>query len=186
MVKKNVTAPIITGRFSVNFNSLADTELCGRVPLLQPTLLRNGPSGRGYELTTFPVWPVGRILCFYTSADGSPAPQDGERLNQKVSFMATWPMRAAFAFVTKPKSELRKFPFGSANCAWLKTLKNSARNSSSFDSVNLRSFKSAMSQLFRPGPAKKRRLDVPTTPSGSALNKLVLKYGLVRVVTLAF
>src|ERR1700682_6342785 len=39
------------------------------------------------------------------------------------------------------------------------------------------SFRSAMSQLFKPGPEKKRRLAVPRVPRISGLNSEVLKYG---------
>jgi hypothetical protein len=51
------------------------------------------------------------------------------------NLIATCPMRAGWALNTYPKVELRKSPFGSLNCAWLKALKNSPRNSSVLDSV---------------------------------------------------
>ena len=92
-----------------------------------------------------------------------------------MNFKATCPMRAAPALVTKPKAELRKLPFAPKNWAWLKALNNSPRNCRCFDSVSRRSLISAMSQLFKPGPWKNRRLAFPSCPRPSWENKVLLK-----------
>ena len=49
--------------------------------------------------------------------------------------MLSWPMRGSRAEVTTPKLLLLKLPLGFLNCAWLKILKNSTRNSRAMVSV---------------------------------------------------
>jgi len=48
--------------------------------------------------------------------------------DQKRSFTAICPMRGSLALVTSPNVAVPKVPLGTTNCAWLKMLKNSARN----------------------------------------------------------
>src|SRR5215469_17942759 len=85
-------------------------------------------------------------------------------------------MRGGLAVVTSPNELLLTFPSGSPNCAWLNALKSSTRNSAFILSVTAVSLSSAMSQLLRPGPEKKRRRDVPSLPRASGENSDVLKY----------
>ena len=85
-----------------------------------------------------------------------------------------------FACVTNPNVPLFTLPSGVRNWAWLKALNSSARNSRFMPSLMSVSFSRAMSQLFSPGPEKKRRLAVPKVPNVSGLNNAVLKYGVAR------
>jgi len=54
---------------------------------------------------------------------------------QNVNFSATWPIRGSRADLTVPKELESVAPFGLLNCAWLKALNNSARNSTDIRSV---------------------------------------------------
>src|SRR5690242_13606437 len=69
-----------------------------------------------------------------------------------------------------PKRLFESTPFGLANCAWLKALKNSARICRVMPSRIEVSLCSARFQLFNPGPWKKRRGAVPKFPSAGRLN----------------
>src|SRR5208337_3473863 len=95
---------------------------------------------------------------------------------QKRNFKANCPMRGSFAPVTLPNVAEPKVPVGSPNWAWLKRLKNSARNWSDILSVSFVSLSSPKSQLFKPGPWKKRRLALPGTPKVSEVKGVVEKY----------
>src|ERR1700691_5737166 len=85
-------------------------------------------------------------------------------------------MRPAFAPVTWPKLLAAKLPTGAWNWAWLKVLKNSARNSRETLSVMGVALCNAVSKLLMPGPEKNRRLELPGTPSVSSEKTEVLKY----------
>src|SRR5215472_4385829 len=89
-------------------------------------------------------------------------------------------MRPGFAEVTSPKVESVMLPSGRPNCAWLKALKNSARNATFMLSVMLVIFCKLMSQLLSPGPWKKKRGAFPSCPIASSENKEVLKYGFLE------
>ena len=86
-------------------------------------------------------------------------------------------IRGELAAVTLPNVALLTLPSGRRNCAWLKALNSSVRNSRFIPSLIAVSFSSAMSQLFKPGPEKNRRLAFPNVPMVSGLNRDVLKYG---------
>src|SRR5271169_492975 len=86
-------------------------------------------------------------------------------------------MRDGLAVVTSPKLASVMVPSGGPNCAWLKALKNSARNATFILSVSLVSFCKVMSQLLSPGPWKKKRGASPSCPMASLVNREVLKYG---------
>src|SRR5580658_9297854 len=85
-------------------------------------------------------------------------------------------MRGARALVTTPKLLLAKFPDGLLNCAWLKILKNSVRNSSEVRSVIAVVFSNAKSVLRIPGPWKNRRFALPNVPSVCAAKAPGRKY----------
>ena len=91
----------------------------------------------------------------------------------QTNFPLTCPMRGSRAFVTFPKLPLLMSPLGFMNCAWLNTLKNSARISKAFDSVTGILFDIPKSVLFIPGPWKNRRFAVPKVPQ-SGLGRLVV------------
>src|SRR6266478_2838445 len=94
---------------------------------------------------------------------------------QKRNFAAICKMRGSRALVILPKSVESMLPPGLVNCAWLKILKASNLNSRLLASVRLMSFNKAMSQLLRPGPWKKRRLELPICPRASLVKREVLK-----------
>src|ERR1700676_4023740 len=85
-------------------------------------------------------------------------------------------MRGSRALVICPKLPAEKSPTGLLNCAWLKTLKNSARKSSERRSVKCAVLLSDTSQFSRPGPWKKRRLASPGTQSSIPEKTFVEKY----------
>src|SRR5579864_6781465 len=85
-------------------------------------------------------------------------------------------MRGSRALVMSPKLPAEKSPTGLLNCAWLKTLKNSARKSSDKRSVKCAVLLSDTSKFSRPGPWKKRRLASPGTPNSIPEKTSVEKY----------
>src|SRR5215469_3220192 len=104
-------------------------------------------------------------------------------------------MRGARALVTSPKGPTRApvvgstvslwiFPLGFKNCAWLKTLKNSARISKAFASVTGILLLIPKSVLLMPGPWKNRWLAVPKVPQ-SGLQTPALYVQLVGANALA-
>src|SRR5215471_11978106 len=73
-------------------------------------------------------------------------------------------MRGSRALVTCPKLEPLMSPFGFMNCAWLNTLKNSARIWKDMASLMGMIFEIPKSVLLKPGPWKNRRFAVPKLP----------------------
>src|SRR5260370_30930055 len=91
-------------------------------------------------------------------------------------------MRGGATDVAWPKFPAFTFPCTKLNWAWLKTLKNSARNCKFSLSVRRVSFNKAMSQLLTPGPWKKRRCEFPSCPTVSSVKPDVLKYSKLGAV----
>jgi hypothetical protein len=88
---------------------------------------------------------------------------------QKFSLTESCPMRGCRTDCARPNVELFTFPFTAKNWAWLKRLKNSARNCRFVLCVIWVFFNTAMSQFLMPGPWKKRRLAFPNCPRFSTV-----------------
>ena len=85
-------------------------------------------------------------------------------------------MRGEFAVLIMPNElSLFTFPSGCPNCAWLKVLNASARNSRLIPSLMAVSLRRAASKLLSPGAAKNRRFALPICPRVSGEKRAVLK-----------
>ena len=97
--------------------------------------------------------------------------------HQKRIFSANCPMRGSRALSTIPKELELMFPLGFKNCAWLKMLKNSARNwAVTRSDIRYPSAETNQSYLY-PDHEKNADESVFRAPNVSRLNAEVLKKG---------
>src|SRR2546422_4024672 len=78
-----------------------------------------------------------------------------------MNFTPNWMLRGSCAPKIFPTVELVMFRRGSLKWAWLKALKNSARNCILSFSPSEKSFKRPMSQFWKPGPSRMLLPELP-------------------------